>query len=105
MESSCPIDGRHEITECERATTLSRDGSDEGGTIMKFSMAPLLMHDPDIPSRVREALRAAHVADPEDRIARLERAARLLREEVDLECADARELVGLDPRRVCSVVP
>jgi hypothetical protein len=72
---------------------------------MKFSMAPLLMHDPDVPRLVREALRAAHVADPSDRIARLERVAKMLREAVDLECAEARELVGLDPRRACTVVP
>lgn len=55
------------------------------------------MYSPDVPSRVREALFEARDAAPEHRVVRLERAARLLREAVDLECADARELVGLEP--------
>jgi len=63
-----------------------------------FSMAALLMHDVDVPAGAREALRAAHkAAAPEDRIDHLVTAARLLLEQLPLDCADARELVGLPP--------
>lgn len=62
---------------------------------MSFSMATLLMHSPDVPANVREALRAAEDAEPADRPHQLKTAAHLLFQEVDLTCADVRELVGL----------
>ena len=62
---------------------------------MSFSMATLLMHSPDVPANVREALRAAERAEPGERTDQLKTAAHLLYREVDLPCADVRELVGL----------
>lgn len=64
---------------------------------MSFSLVPLLLHSPDLPANVREALQAAHISEPEDREDRLVIAARLLHRETQLECADVRELVGLPP--------
>ncbi len=58
-------------------------------------MATLLMHSTDIPASVRDALRAAERAEPEDRPRQLKTAATLLYQQVDLPCADVRELVGL----------
>jgi hypothetical protein len=52
---------------------------------MSFSMAPLLMHSPDVSAPVRKALQEG----------RLDAAAELLFEETELPCADVRELVGL----------
>lgn len=62
---------------------------------MSFSLVPLLLHSPDLPANVREALLAAHVSEPEEREDRLVAAARLMHRETQLECADVRELVGL----------
>ncbi len=62
---------------------------------MSFSMARLLMHSPDVPATVRDALRAAADAEPDERTVQLETAAHLLYRQVDLPCADVRELVGL----------
>ena len=62
---------------------------------MSLSMAPLLMHSPDVPVTVRDALRAAAVAAAAHRDEHLVRAARLLHRAVPLDCADALELVGL----------
>lgn len=62
---------------------------------MSFSMATLLMHSPDLSESVREALRAAERATPDERTTQLKTAAHLLYQEVDLPCADVRELVGL----------
>jgi hypothetical protein len=62
---------------------------------MSLSLAPLLMHHPDVPATVRAELRAAYRAAPEHREAHLLRAARTLHRTVPLECADALELVGL----------
>lgn len=62
---------------------------------MAFSLAPLLVHNEAVPLLAREALRAAHDAGPEEREEMLEHAARILYRETDLECRDARELVGL----------
>jgi hypothetical protein len=64
---------------------------------MRFSVAPLLMHSPDIPASVRDQLRAAYQDDQERRDEHLAAAARLIHEELALECGDARELVGLPP--------
>ena len=62
-----------------------------------FSMAPLLMHSPDLPHTVREELRAALAMEPMQprRDEHLAAAARLLNEELAIDCSDARELVGL----------
>jgi len=62
---------------------------------MSLSMAPLLMHSPDVPESVRAELHAAHGATREHRDEHLARAARLLHHFVPLDCADALELVGL----------
>jgi hypothetical protein len=64
---------------------------------MSFSMAPLLMSSPDLPAAVRDELRAAFAAQPTQRDGHLVTAARLIHAELDLECRDARELVGLPP--------
>jgi hypothetical protein len=62
---------------------------------MSLSMAPLLMHSPDVPESVRAELHAARGATREHRDEHLARAARLLHRSVPLDCADALELVGL----------
>lgn len=62
---------------------------------MSFSMLSLLLHEEDVPAAARDALReAAHAPAPERR-AHLEAAAEALYRDAHLECADARELVGL----------
>jgi hypothetical protein len=63
---------------------------------MKFSIAPLLLHSAHVPDGAREALQAAYTAPAEERASHLESAARILHREVDLDCRDAAELVGLD---------
>ena len=62
---------------------------------MMFSLLPLLLHDPSVPATARAALRAADDAPASERRRHLEAAARALYHEADLDCADARELVGL----------
>ena len=62
---------------------------------MRLSMAPLLIHHEEVPESARDALKAAYEAAPADRDGMLESAARILSGETDLECRDARELVGL----------
>lgn len=62
---------------------------------MSLTMAPLLMHSPDVPAVVRAELAAAHRGAPEQRDEHLARAAHLLYRSVPLDCADALELVGL----------
>jgi hypothetical protein len=62
---------------------------------MSFSVAPLLLHSDHVPLTARHALRAAYAAPVEERTAHLESAARILHRELDLNCLDARELVGL----------
>ena len=64
---------------------------------MAMSMAHLLIYSDAVPSEAREALRAAAAAPPELRTAELESAARILYRELDLDCRDARDLVGLPP--------
>ena len=64
---------------------------------MPFSLAPLLVHHEAVPQLARDALRAAAMAPPESRDEMLQEAARILHRETDLECRDARELVGLAP--------
>jgi len=62
---------------------------------MSFSMAPLLIHSPDLPLTVREELRAAMSTESAHRDEHLIAAARLLNEHLAIDCSDARELVGL----------
>jgi hypothetical protein len=72
-------------------------------TNMGFSMAALLIHDERLPLEARNALRAASSASREDgRTAELELAARVLYRETELDCGDARELVGLEPGESCA---
>ena len=62
---------------------------------MAISLAPLLVHTADIPAGARTAIRDALDAPDDDRERLLETAARILHHEAELDCADARELVGL----------
>ena len=62
---------------------------------MSLSVTPLLLHSDDVPAAAREALRDALAAPAAQRESHLELAARALYREADLECRDARELVGL----------
>jgi hypothetical protein len=62
---------------------------------MALSMAHLLIHSDSVPTGARNALREAIQASPENQGALLESAARILYTATDLECGDARELVGL----------
>jgi hypothetical protein len=68
---------------------------------MSFSLAPLLLHSSDIPVHARAALRSAYEAPADERVSLLESAARILHHEVDLDCSDARELVGLASGSCC----
>jgi hypothetical protein len=60
-----------------------------------LSLVSLLLHDPDVSPRVRDALHDAERAAPEDRAYYLELAARTLACEAHLDHADAYELVGI----------
>jgi hypothetical protein len=62
---------------------------------MTFSLLPLLLHEVDVPATARVALRRATLAPAEQRRVYLELAARSLTRDADLDCEDARELVGL----------
>lgn len=64
---------------------------------MSFSMAPLLVHSDAVPVAAKEALRAAFAVPVRERGDALERAARVLHRETDLDCPDVRELFGLSP--------
>jgi hypothetical protein len=63
---------------------------------MSLSLTSLLLHSNDVPADARAALRDASSASDAERISLLESAARILYREVDLECSEVRELVGLD---------
>ena len=63
---------------------------------MSLSLASLLLVEDDVPARARAELHAAHLAPPAERRLHLEAAARSLYAEANLDCADARELVGLE---------
>jgi hypothetical protein len=69
---------------------------------MPMTMIPLLLHHEDVPDAAREALAAAGRAAPDSRAAQLERAASALFRETELECAEARELVGLPRAGSCA---
>ena len=62
---------------------------------MTLNLVPLLLFDDDVPASARVALREAYMAPAEERQLHLENAARALYREANLDCADARELVGL----------
>ena len=62
---------------------------------MSLSIVPLLVHSDVVPASAREELRAAIEAPLEARLGHLESAARILYDHSDLDCRDARELVGL----------
>jgi hypothetical protein len=64
---------------------------------MSFSVTPLLLHSDAVPTSVRQALLAAHERPTGERRGLLEWAARILHRELELDCGDARELVGLAP--------
>ncbi len=68
---------------------------------MSFTVAPLLLHSAAVPPKARAALRAASLVSPERRTAELESAARVLYLETDLDCRDAREIVGLESSGCC----
>jgi hypothetical protein len=68
---------------------------------MRFSLAPLLIHGDDVPAAARRTLLAAHAAAIDERTPYLESAARILHRELDLDCSDARELVGLTEPGPC----
>ena len=68
---------------------------------MSFSMVPLLAHSPHVPERARSALRAALGSSPGQRRHLLETAVRILHRESNVDCADARELVGLPSPGAC----
>jgi hypothetical protein len=69
--------------------------------MMTFSVAPILLHSPHVPAAVRSALRAAYDAPAGERTPHVESAARILHRDLDLECRDARELVGLSSPGHC----
>ena len=62
---------------------------------MGLNLSKLLIYSEAVPTRAREALRAASFAPPEQRKAELESAARILLRETDIDWRDARDLVGL----------
>jgi hypothetical protein len=68
---------------------------------MGFSVAPLLMASESVPAVARSALRAAYDGPISERRRRLETAAHILHRELDLDCSDARELVGLPSGDAC----
>jgi hypothetical protein len=69
---------------------------------MSFSITRLLLHSAHVPAMARRALRAAFDAPFEERTPHLESAARILHRELELDCSDARELVGLSSEGSCA---
>jgi hypothetical protein len=63
---------------------------------MGFSIARLLVHNDAVPRAAREAIARANIGSREEQKRALETAARVLFRETELDCRDARELVGLD---------
>ncbi len=70
---------------------------------MALSVAPLLIHSESIPAGARLALRDAFTRPEDERAALLASVARILHHEVELDCSDALELVGLSA--TCSSCP
>ncbi|MEO6774709.1 MAG: hypothetical protein ABI467_17170 [Kofleriaceae bacterium] len=67
---------------------------------MALTVAPLLLHSDAIPEGARLALRDAFARPEDERAALLANVARILHREVDLDCDDVLELVGLAPGAV-----
>jgi hypothetical protein len=68
---------------------------------VSFSVAPLLLDSESVPMIARRALRAAYEVPDHERGPHLETAARILYRELDLDCSEARELVGLPTGGCC----
>lgn len=68
---------------------------------MSFSLAPLIVHSEHVPATARRALIAARDAVDGERTRFLESAALILHRTLDLDCRDARELVGLADAGPC----
>lgn len=62
---------------------------------MSFSLLNLLLHEEDLPTSALDALRRATSAPTADRPRHLHAAAQALYQDAQLDCDDARELVGL----------
>lgn len=62
---------------------------------MSLSVTRLLLHSHDVPASARTALENARAVPADQRRPHLEAAARALHREIALDCADAKELVGL----------
>jgi len=62
---------------------------------MGLSLVTLLLYDDDVPPSARAALWEANDAPADERQRYLEIAAQALYREANLDCAEARELVGL----------
>jgi len=62
---------------------------------MALSVAPLLLHSDAIPEGARLALRDAFARPEDQRAQLLANVAKILHREVDLDCDDVLELVGL----------
>ena len=67
-----------------------------------FTLVPLLLHSEAVPQAARDALRSSISATPEQRDSDLLVAARVLHDEVALDCSDARVLVGLSEHGCCA---
>jgi hypothetical protein len=59
------------------------------------------MASDSVPAVARRALRAAYDGPAQERRPHLETAARILHRELQLDCSDARELVGLPAGETC----
>ncbi len=66
---------------------------------MNLSVAPLLIHEEDVPAAARAAVKAAYEAPLGERDRMLESAARVVYRETDLDCDDVRDLFGLEGPR------
>jgi hypothetical protein len=64
---------------------------------MMLSIAPLLLHTEGIPLTAQATLRKALVSPPHVRPSLLMAAAAILHRELAVDCADALEVVGIDP--------
>ncbi|MBV8760658.1 MAG: hypothetical protein JO257_25420 [Deltaproteobacteria bacterium] len=64
---------------------------------MSLSFLPLLVVEEDVPVLARSAIRRAKTAPLELRRVYLMEAAEVLYRDAHLSCADARELLGLEP--------
>jgi len=60
-----------------------------------ISLLPILLHSDEVPASARAELLAASAAPVGEERPHLEAAARALFRDAQLDCADARELVGL----------